>query len=240
MYIVIRTITKIFFIRTEGNEKMEERIGSYPNAKKGINRIFLGELIAILGMVIIAIGSGILAVKGQTMTDLSTYTSGANIAALVILIGGLMVLIAFLFKFFGISKASIDERDFKKAMALLVIGFVASIVHSAVDGRIEVVAEIANIITNVCELLVTIFIISGIKSLAEKVNDRHVFDMCNRTYKLIIAVYVLIIALTVVALFVTNETMAVIAGLIALAIAILAIVAIIVFLSLLNNARKML
>lgn len=240
MYIVIRTITKIFFIRTEGNEKMEERIGSYPNAKKGINRIFLGELIAILGMVIIAIGSGILAVKGQTMTDLSTYTSGANIAALVILIGGLMVLVAFLFKFFGISKASIDERDFKKAMALLVIGFVASIVHSAVDGRIEVVAEIANIITNVCELLVTIFIISGIKSLAEKVNDRHVFDMCNRTYKLIIAVYVLIIALTVVALFVTNETMAVIAGLIALAIAILAIVAIIVFLSLLNNARKML
>ena len=240
MYIVIRTITKILFIRTEGNEKMEERIGSYPNAKKGINRIFLGELIAILGMVIIAIGSGILAVKGQTMTDLSTYTSGANIAALVILIGGLMVLVAFLFKFFGISKASIDERDFKKAMALLVIGFVASIVHSAVDGRIEVVAEIANIITNVCELLVTIFIISGIKSLAEKVNDRHVFDMCNRTYKLIIAVYVLIIALTVVALFVTNETMAVIAGLIALAIAILAIVAIIVFLSLLNNARKML
>ena len=219
---------------------MEERIGSYPNAKKGINRIFLGELIAILGMVVIAIGSGILAVKGQTMTDLSTYTSGANIAALVILIGGLMVLIAFLFKFFGISKASIDEQDFKKAMALLVIGFVASIVHSAVDGRIEVVAEIANIITNVCELLVTIFIISGIKSLAEKVNDRHVFDMCNRTYKLIIAVYVLIIALTVVALFVTNETMAVIAGLIALAIAILAIVAIIVFLSLLNNARKML
>ena len=219
---------------------MEERIGSYPNAKKGINRIFLGELIAILGMVVIAIGSGILAVKGQTMTDLSTYTSGANIAALVILIGWLMVLVAFLFKFFGISKASIDERDFKKAMALLVIGFVASIVHSAVDGRIEVVAEIANIITNVCELLVTIFIISGIKSLAEKVNDRHVFDMCNRTYKLIIAVYVLIIALTVVALFVTNETMAVIAGLIALAIAILAIVAIIVFLSLLNNARKML
>ena len=70
---------------------MEERIGSYPNAKKGINRIFLGELIAILGMVIIAIGSGILAVKGQTMTDLSTYTSGANIAALVILIGGLIV-----------------------------------------------------------------------------------------------------------------------------------------------------
>ncbi len=219
---------------------MEERIGSYPNAKKGINRIFLGELIAILGMVVIAIGSGILAVKGQMMTDLSTYTSGANIAALVILIGGLMVLVAFLFKFFGISKASIDERDFKKAMALLVIGFVASIVHSAVDGRIEVVAEIANIITNVCELLVTIFIISGIKSLAEKVNDRHVFDMCNRTYKLIIAVYVLIIALTVVALFVTNETMAVIAGLIALAIAILAIVAYIVFLSLLNNARKML
>ena len=219
---------------------MEERIGSYPNAKKGINRIFLGELIAILGMVIIAIGSGILAVKGQTMTDLSTYTSGANIAALVILIGGLMVLVAFLFKFFGISKASIDEGDFKKALALLVIGFVASIVHSAVDGRIEVVAEIANILTNVCELLVTIFIISGIKSLAEKVNDRHVFDMCNRTYKLIIAVYVLIIALTVVALFVTNETMAVIAGLIALAIAILAIVAIIVFLSLLNNARKML
>ena len=219
---------------------MEERIGSYPNAKKGINRIFLGELIAILGMVVIAIGSGILAVKGQTMTDLSTYTSGANIAALVILIGGLMVLVAFLFKFFGISKASIDEQDFKKAMALLVIGFVASIVHSAVDGRIEVVAEIANIITNVCELLVTIFIISGIKSLAEKVNDRHVFDMCNRTYKLIIAVYVLIIALTVVALFVTNETMAVIAGLIALAIAILAIVAYIVFLSLLNNARKML
>ena len=219
---------------------MEERIGSYPNAKKGINRIFFFYLIAILGMVVIAIGSGILAVKGQTMTDLSTYTSGANIAALVILIGGLMVLVAFLFKFFGISKASIDERDFKKAMALLVIGFVASIVHSAVDGRIEVVAEIANIITNVCELLVTIFIISGIKSLAEKVNDRHVFDMCNRTYKLIIAVYVLIIALTVVALFVTNETMAVIAGLIALAIAILAIVAIIVFLSLLNNARKML
>lgn len=211
----------------------------YPNAKKGINRIFMAEVLALLGAVVITAGSVILAFKGNTMTDVEAYTSGGGLAAKIIIAGAIIVLVGFLFKFFGVSKAAMDESNFKKALALIVIGFVAAIVHSAAEGRIEILSEIGGVVENVCQLMSTLFIIYGVKAIAVQLNDNHVNKLCDRTVKMIMLVYLLAIALCVILLFINNETMAVIAGIIALIIAVLSIIASLVFLSMLNNARKM-
>ena len=217
----------------------ESETMDYSNAKKGINRIFTAEVLSLLGALVAAVGSVLLAIQGTTMTDAETYTSGDALAAKIILAGGVLVLIGFLFKFFGVQKAALDEAYFKKAMALIIIGFVAGIVHSATDGHIEVLSEVGNMVENICQLLSSVFIIYGVRAIAVNLNDNHVKNICDRTLKLIMLTYLLNIALCIIVMFIKNDTMAVIAGIIALAIAVLSIIASLVFLSMLNNARKM-
>ena len=212
---------------------------NFLNAKKGISRIYTGLLISILAALCAGIGTTIITIRGREMQDVNDLLSG-NAGPLTLLgIGAVLALIAFLLKFLGIKKASLDEDRFTKALKFLVIGLVVSFVGGFFTGRSEIVYEIAEILNGVCDMLVTLFIISGTKSLAEKVGNEHVRSLASNTYKMILLIYLLVIALGVIALFIENSKMAIIAGILTIGILILTIIAFIVFLKMLSQARKM-
>lgn len=213
--------------------------GYYPNAKKGIGRIFTGQIFGLLAALLAGVGTAMIEIKGRELQDINDLLQG-NIGPLSLLgIGAVLALIAFLFKFTGIKRASEDESGFKKALVFLVLGIVASFLGGFFTGRSEMVSEITEIVDSVCGMLVTLFIISGTKSLAEKIGNEHVRSLASSTYKMVLLIYLLIIALGVIALFVENDAMAIIAGILAIGILVLTIIAYIVFLKMLNQARKM-
>jgi hypothetical protein len=212
---------------------------NYLNAKKGISRIYTGQLISILAALCAGIGTAIITIRGTEAQDVSELING-NIGPLSLLgIGAVLAILAFLLEFLGIKKASEDEVGFTKALTFLVVGFVASLIGGFFTGRSEIVYEITDVISNVCNLLVTLFIISGTKSLAEKIGNEHVRSLASSTYKMIILIYLLAIALSVISLLIKNDTMAIVAGLLGLGILVLTVIAFVVFLKMLNQARKM-
>ena len=138
----------------------------------------------------------------------------------------------------GISNASKDEPTFKTALICVIVGIIGSLVASIFSGN-AVVSAIGSLVTNVANLFVTIFVITGIIRLADQLNNAEVGNKGNNILKMIIAISVLAIIANLIVLIMGGRV-SVVAGIIAIVAAVLEIVQYIMYLSFLSNAKAML
>ncbi|MBQ9180292.1 MAG: hypothetical protein IJ132_05770 [Firmicutes bacterium] len=208
----------------------------YGNAKRGITLIYMGQLLSIAAAIMMMISVGMIAVKGEapTVEDVSSTSM------ILMVVGLLCALAAFLMKFFGVTKASSDDGNFKKALTFLIIGLVASIIQSAVDGRIDWLSDLGAIAKGICDLAVTVFIIRGVATIAENIGNDPVRELGNRTLKMIVLIYLLVIAMGVIMLLLNGDSMATVEGILAIGAMVISVIAYIMFLKLLSQGRKML
>jgi len=215
----------------------------YPNAHDGIKKIYLGEVLSLIAVVVGSI-AGIAAVIGYKVSEAGTDEIGASAAfvggGIVVVIAGILALAAFILNILGISNASKDEPFFRKAMLWLVIGLIGS-VATGMTKEGSALNLAADLVYQIGQIFVTFYVIDGVVSLAHKVGSSEVAAKGAKLKNVIIGIYVISLVLTVISKFVSgSDTMTVIAGVIAVIALIAMVIAYFMYLNLLSRAKQML
>ena len=215
----------------------------FPNAASGVKKIFTAEILALISEILLLF-AGVLVVIALAAAN----TNGNESLALGTLAGfaifgfgaTVIAIIAFILKIVGISQASKDENSFKTAIICLIIGIVGSLVYSIFQTSSPTVASIGNLIYQLMNLFVTIFVISGIIKLADQLNDGVVSAKGSTLLKLITVIYALTIIANIIVLILGGYAVSIVAAIIYLIALILTVVQYIMYLVYLANAKKML
>ena len=213
----------------------------FPNAAAGVKKIFTSEILSLIAgllSVIAAIGGVVLAAAATSADNSSDAAAAAGLAGLGIFavfgIGAaILLVIAFILKLVGINKAKVDEPAFKTAMIFVLVGIVATLIGGFINN--DTVKSIFDIISSVASLCVTLYIIQGIKNLADQLNDGAVSAKGSKIFMLIACIYCIRILASIISLFAPT-----VAGILELVGAIVSIVQYIIFLTYLSQAKKML
>ena len=220
----------------------------FPNAAKGVKRIFTAQILQLIGTICAVIGGLIFISGGATALLTKGSNAGASAAlgqmgiALIFFIGyGVLALIAFIMQLVGIINAKNDEDSFKSALVCLIIGIVVPIIGGFFVRSAPVVTSLCASLGNLMTLFVTIFIISGIIKLADQLNRGDVSTKGSNILKIIIVIAGLSLILSIVSSFMLTNTAIAVTALILLAVAmVLSVVQYIMFLTLLAKAKNML
>ncbi|MCR5372672.1 MAG: hypothetical protein K6E41_04325 [Solobacterium sp.] len=144
----------------------------FENARKGIKRIFMAEIMSLLALVCgfaaafaqqLVNNEGIPASGTINLDPSSPVIMGLSVAVLA------LSLLSLIMHLTGISRASKDEPKFKKAMLWVVIGIVLGSINSSLHLE-EAVSTGVDMAKTLSELLVKCFIITGVMSVAEQMN----------------------------------------------------------------------
>ena len=216
----------------------------YPNAAKGIRKIYIAEILSILAAVL-AIVLVVMAAANHIDVNASGEEAtqalqSSNLSTPFVIWGIVMmlfILVAYFLNLIGIANASKDESAFKSALWV----FLASIAFGVVAGILESSnARVANwlkIPSTLLELAVTIFVLKGIGNLAVNLGKKEIADMSAKCRTWLISALILSAAAEVfVALGSTGSTLNTVSG---VAAGLLQIFAYVVYLQVLNKARLM-
>lgn len=216
----------------------------YPNAAKGINKIYIAEILSIMAAVL-AIAMMILVTSNSIDTGLSADAAtqalqSARIGTPFVVLGVLMMLlmlVSFFMNLTGIISASKDEAGFKRALWVLLAGIVFEIIASILQNSSPQAANWLKVPATLCNLVVMIFVLEGIATLADSLVRKDISDMCAKCRTYLLCVLILSAAAEVLAsLGVTGSAMQSTTG---IAAHLLEIVAYVFYLRVLNKARLM-
>ena len=142
-------------------------------------------------------------------------------------------------KLVGINRAKLDEGEFQKAFLYVILGIVLSFVSGFFKEK-PLIASIVDIVSSVLKLLVTLYIISGIINLANRLNDRGMAESGRNTLKLYLCAAVLAIIVDLVSTITLGKGLQEIYNILGIVAAVLSIVSYIVYLRYLSKAKYML
>ena len=219
----------------------------FPNAAKGVKRIFTAQILQLIGTICMVIGCIILIAGGVTAV-LSKGSEAGMIAALsqaagasIFLIAySILAMIAFIMQLVGIINAKNDEESFKSALICTIIGIIAPIV-GGLFYKLPVVMGLCFSIGNLMGLFVTIFIITGIIKLADQLNRGDVSTKGSNLLKIIIVIAGLSLILSIISSFMLTNTAILVTAVILIVISlVLSVIQYIMFLTLLAKGKNML
>ena len=209
----------------------------FPNAADGVSKIFTAEILALVAAACGLVGAIIAAIG-------AAVESAAVLGSLpFMLAAGILLIIALIINIIGVNKASKDEEKFKSAFLWLVLGIVASVIQGFFSEN-EIVSSIFQTLVTVFQLLSTIYVIQGSMALAQKLGNSDVEAMGNKALKLIIATYLIIVVINIVAAIFNviegSTALALIAAILGIVVFVLQIITYVIYLKMLSRAKKML
>ncbi|MBQ3418125.1 MAG: hypothetical protein IJH32_09890 [Ruminococcus sp.] len=215
----------------------------FENAYKGVKRIFSAEILSLIYAVTLGCGLifGLATSIAAAESSEGIFVIFGTLSLVLMIGGGVIGIIAFILKIVGISNAAKDEPAFSTALAFIFISIVLLCTNVVFQTVSPLVADISNTVVKCCELACTLFIIQGVINLANRCNNADMVRKGNNIFKVILAIYTLIIiAHIMVAIFRANPVTASIALILMITAMVLAIVQYLMFLSFLAKAKKML
>ena len=213
----------------------------FPNAAKGVKRIFTAEILKLIAAVLSIIGIGMMIftlAAAQANAEGATIAAGTGTAVLL-LAAAVISLIAGIMALVGIINASKDEGAFKAALVTIIISLCAAIV-AGIFSQNATVQSICQIIQNLMSIFVTIFVIQGVSNLAVKIGNNDVAQQGKSLLKIIVAIYALSLVANIIVLIFGGMFVSVTAGILAVIALVLNVIGYLVYLSLLNKGKKML
>ncbi|MBR1481897.1 MAG: hypothetical protein IJ598_02895 [Ruminococcus sp.] len=139
----------------------------YPKAYSGIKKVFASEILNIISTVIVFLTS---VFSVYVRDDVTFENDPAGFFALLGLTGGsvLFALIAFILQLVGFNQARKEERLFKKCIYFVIICAVCTVAMMFTGGMFN---KICAGIDEVSTLLVNVYLIMGIYTLAENLEN---------------------------------------------------------------------
>lgn len=229
----------------------------FPNAAKGIKKLWVAEILSIIAVVLTIAMAFVLV--NNFRTEISAIEQAAKTGTDVVLsdakltdaqnnallaTGGLAIamgivgLIALIMGLVGTFQAKKDEVNFSYAFAVVIIGVLLSIVASALGTKSDFY-KYAQLLSDVCLAAMNYYVLLGVAALALKKGENELHDSAKRASML---VSVSIIASEIIQLYANsimkaNQTLMIVLMSVT---GVIEIVAYVYYLLVLSKARKML
>lgn len=215
---------------------------SYPNAHEGVKKIFTGEILGLVGSLVILIGTalGVVGLISAAGTDnvAGAVASGLGIWA-VLLIGSVVTVVGAIMTLLGLNTASRDQKYFKYAFYAILVYIVLSIVAGSFSAN-ATLQSLLTALSNAASLASTLFVIQAVIEIANQFNQVEIANKGRTQMMMILAIQILSIVANVAVSFMGGQTGSVIAGVLAIIAIILCIAQYVLYLMLLSKAKAML
>lgn len=183
----------VIYLFTLGGIKMR-----FPHAYKGVKKLFIVEIISIISG-LIGLTAAILAVVGANNENGALVAAAGTIA----LVSGIALIVAFVLQLVGLIQAGKDESSFRIALWVILIAIVLSIVTNVLvalpqdpNGALTLVSSILSAVASVANVIVTIYILSGITILANELKDSAMAAKGKLLVNVVTVLFVISIALS--------------------------------------------
>ena len=216
----------------------------FPNAAKGINKIWIAEILSIVAA-LLAIVMVFLVAANHIDTTISgdeavQALETAKIGGPVVGLGlgmMLLVLVSYILNLIGIVNASKDDEGFKRALWALLANIAFGVVAAILENSNARVANWLEVPSTLFELVVMIYVLEGIGNLARNLVKNDIVDLGKqcRTW-LMCALILAAVAEIFVAIGTEGSVLNTTSG---VAAALLQLVAYVAYLRVLNRARQM-
>ena len=148
----------------------------FPNACKGLKKIFFAELISLIALVPYAVSLVLIQFLPEEIDKNNAEILPAEVVVTILSILSLvMMTVAYVLNVIGYVTASKDNESFKKAMLLTIAGMVLTVV--------------SGIMENILDLLITLMTISGIVTLSVTYGDLRMVESGKALFKFLFAIY---------------------------------------------------
>ena len=209
----------------------------YPNAFKGVKKLYTAQILSLIATIALLITAfaALFMVGAAEAEELGIGAASLGVAALFGLAAAVLAIIAFILKIGGLNAGAKDEPLFKTALSFAVAGIVVNALNAVLTS--EIVQRLATTFAPVAEVLLIYYVVSAIRSLADKLGDS---DMVQKAKGVITIVYVTFgvgILAQVLGQFVLTGKVADVVEIVGY---VLEIVEFVVYLSYLAKAKKML
>ena len=143
----------------------------FPNAFRGVKKIWLAELLMLLAAVVGIIMVIVMATNGTMVgEDIIINESVKTPIAILGIVTAVIALVAFILNLVGLINANNDDPAFRIALLVTILGIVASAI-SAIWSNNETLNKWMDTALTICSLFASYFVLTGIANLAEKMSD---------------------------------------------------------------------
>ncbi len=210
----------------------------FPNARKGIKKLFLAEILTIVAAVI-----GFVATIVTAIPPVRDSLPGAIVLASFAIVALLLLVLAFLLHMFGLGQGGRDSGHFRVAFWAVIFAIVFSIgaeLCKAIPGVRDFawISGALETLSKVINAFVIIYVISGISSLAVAIGRDDVAAKGTIMIWIILGLYLLTAILGLVSSFFTAEAFVILFGILSIGAAVVEIVIYVTYLLFLRKATK--
>ncbi|WP_405343500.1 hypothetical protein [Ruminococcus sp.] len=217
---------------------------SFPNAAKGIKRIYTAEILKLIGYICLIlaaiVGVVALAAPGDEASGAAeTLSLGGFIGAIVLVVAfAILMITAFIMNLIGYIKARNDNENFKTALVFLIVGIVFTGISVFVINN--GLSSILYSLSTLSETLSTIFVIAGVMQIARQLGREDISKKGTTVLKLIITTEVISFILSFISTFLRGGTTEIVSTVLLLASLLVTFIKYIMYLSFLSKSKKML
>ena len=213
----------------------------FPNAAKGISKIFTSEILALIAAIATGVASILAAVMyASAKTNSTAGAAASGIGTLVLVLGAsVLLVIALILKIVGVVQTSKDEDSFKMIIYLTIFTLIVAVI-AAIFSRVTFLNNIANAVSAIGSFVTTLLIILGIGNLGVQVGNDEVIEKCSSQFKLILGIGIVALLARFFCIFLPTVPAQGIVIALAVVALVLNIIQYILYLSLLSKAKKML
>ena len=208
-----------------------------PNAYNGVKKIFVAELLQLIGAVLTLVGLTLIvgSVGVFVETEGTAEVAGAMATGgIFTLISACLAILALVLNLVGLKQASIDEPDrMGKAFTCAIIALILSVIVAVCQGMHWGAAGFFNALASIAELCAIIFTIMGVSEVTQNIARQDVADMGPK----ILTISVIAIVASIIA-GIVGSVIGGVASTIALVLMIVAYVVFLVFLGRAVSALK--
>ena len=213
----------------------------FPNAAKGIKKIFAAEIFDLIAILLTGIASLFAIASLASAAEKSEIAAGISIvgAGIFVTVAGIIAIVSLIIGIVGYIQTAKDEQSFKAIIYLNVFAIIIAVIGGFFAGN-QTASTFIQLISQAVSLVTTILVVLGINNMAMYLKRQDVVDKCEKFFKVIICLGIVSILLKCLSAFMNNQVAQVIAVISVIAAIVISIVQYILYLSILARAKKML
>ena len=143
----------------------------FPNAYRGVKKIWLAELLMLLAAIVGIIMVIVMAANGTMVGEDIVISEGVKTPIAVLgIVTAVIALVAFILNLVGLINANNDDSAFRIALLVTILGVVASAI-SAIWSNNETLNKWMDTAITICSMFASYYVLTGIANLAEKMSD---------------------------------------------------------------------
>ena len=213
---------------------------TYPKAYKGVKKVFLGEVLQVIAALLVVTLTVLTAIiaAGKLPESAAVGTLGLTVAA------GVLSILGFIFLMIGLYQGGADESSFRTAfwtVIVIIILTVLQTVFATVSGIPSIVKSLVDVLIGICSVFVTLFILNGIISLADKLHNERMYHFGKLLAWTVVLLFFVSTLLNFIPIFFNNAEWAVnVTNTIAIVAAVVELVTYVLIFIYIGKAVKML